>query len=496
LAFVALFEGGLYVVDVSDPSSLAILGVYLTPDHSFSTCAVGDYAFLGTTAGLTTLDVSDPANPAPIAWTETPSTVLGVSVSEGLLYAASYTGTSVFDISDPTSPLELGLFESPAPIRSFLPVGPLGFAACTDAGLYTFDISAPKPSPWIATVDLPDVAGGMELVGDLLFVAVRSSNGGVQILDVSDPAAPSLVASVAARYPYEVAVEGSTLYVTTGLDGMLVFDVSTPSSPTFLAEFQYGGGFYGDIEVRGSIAYLLERNEGVQIADVSDPMAIELLGTYQSANGLEDIAVEGSILYGVDDRRYFQMIDVSAPSMPMLRGVYEAPEYISEYLVDEGRAYIAYGSLHEMSIVDVADPGNPVEIGSVDASISSVAIDEGILYAADSSTTFAFDVGIPAVPRLVGIDSGRRNVVEMIATESNVFVAEEGGSAPRVAIIDATDCWDCPADVNGDGVLDTRDVIVFLNAWSQQDSMSDCTADGAIDTQDVLCYLNMWTAGC
>jgi hypothetical protein len=54
----------------------------------------------------------------------------------------------------------------------------------------------------------------------------------------------------------------------------------------------------------------------------------------------------------------------------------------------------------------------------------------------------------------------------------------------------------CRADVNGDGVLDTRDFLWFLNAWVQQDPRADWNGDGAVNTQDVIAYLNAWTAGC
>jgi len=36
----------------------------------------------------------------------------------------------------------------------------------------------------------------------------------------------------------------------------------------------------------------------------------------------------------------------------------------------------------------------------------------------------------------------------------------------------------------------------FLNAWNAHDSASDCDGNGLIDTRDVLCFLNSWTAGC
>lgn len=54
----------------------------------------------------------------------------------------------------------------------------------------------------------------------------------------------------------------------------------------------------------------------------------------------------------------------------------------------------------------------------------------------------------------------------------------------------------CVADFNDDGVVDTRDVLAFLNAWTAGDNRADINGDGVIDTRDVLAFLNLWTAGC
>ena len=60
--------------------------------------------------------------------------------------------------------------------------------------------------------------------------------------------------------------------------------------------------------------------------------------------------------------------------------------------------------------------------------------------------------------------------------------------------------WDfdlpCVADFNGDGVVNTLDVLDFLNAWSAGDTSADINGDGLINTLDVLAFLNAWSAGC
>lgn len=54
----------------------------------------------------------------------------------------------------------------------------------------------------------------------------------------------------------------------------------------------------------------------------------------------------------------------------------------------------------------------------------------------------------------------------------------------------------CPGDFNGDGLVDSRDVLAFLNAWAGGEPTGDFNGDGVIDTRDVLAFLNVWTSDC
>lgn len=39
-------------------------------------------------------------------------------------------------------------------------------------------------------------------------------------------------------------------------------------------------------------------------------------------------------------------------------------------------------------------------------------------------------------------------------------------------------------------------VLAFLNAWAARDPASDFNEDGVIDTRDMVAFLNAWTVGC
>ncbi len=54
----------------------------------------------------------------------------------------------------------------------------------------------------------------------------------------------------------------------------------------------------------------------------------------------------------------------------------------------------------------------------------------------------------------------------------------------------------CPADLNGDGVLDFFDIAQFLEMFSSEDPEADFNGDGIFDFFDVLGYLEAFAAGC
>lgn len=54
----------------------------------------------------------------------------------------------------------------------------------------------------------------------------------------------------------------------------------------------------------------------------------------------------------------------------------------------------------------------------------------------------------------------------------------------------------CPADLNGDGLLNFFDISQFLGAFSAGDPAADFNADGLIDFFDVSAFLGAFAAGC
>jgi len=55
---------------------------------------------------------------------------------------------------------------------------------------------------------------------------------------------------------------------------------------------------------------------------------------------------------------------------------------------------------------------------------------------------------------------------------------------------------DCPADLNGDGVLNIFDFLEFQNLFDAGDPRADFDGDGSLTIFDFLAFQNAFDAGC
>lgn len=121
---------------------------------------------------------------------------------------------------------------------------------------------------------------------------------------------------------------------------------------------------------------------------------------------------------------------------------------------------------------------------------------------AGSGCTWAFDTDTGAqVDKLIPNDESPGNDFGWaLEVDAEVLVAgapgdfHDGIGSGSVYVFSLA--GECVADMTGDGVVDTRDFLAFLNLWVAGDPIADWNDDGTVNTQDFLVYLNDWAAGC
>ena len=112
----------------------------------------------------------------------------------------------------------------------------------------------------------------------------------------------------------------------------------------------------------------------------------------------------------------------------------------------------------------------------------------------DASRTYGQVWGNTTVQ--LSVNSNANSLRAGTYTDSVLFNDCLNGGATFTRTVQLIVQADCYADYNGDGVVDTRDVLAFLNDWTAGNKAADCDGNNVIDTRDVLCFLNLWTSGC
>jgi hypothetical protein len=115
-----------------------------------------------------------------------------------------------------------------------------------------------------------------------------------------------------------------------------------------------------------------------------------------------------------------------------------------------------------------------------------------------------FDITDPNQPRKVFIHSTIDDIADITMTGEWAYMAIRGAQVRALHTVELSECDRCDADFDGNGELDSRDVIRFLSVWAaergqdcfQGDCSSDQDENGIVDTRDFVLFLNAWAQGC
>jgi len=335
----------------------------------------------------------------------------------------------------------------------------------------------------------------LELVGQIggatYAVAVRDGYAYIGvgprmvILDVSDPHQLSVVGQteVLPDVVQDVEVAGGYAYVADGKGGLLIIDVSDPTSPQKLSFYDTPIGSAIGVAVWEHYAYVAAHDYfapymGVLwIIDVRDPAFPQEVGSCDIPGYAWDVTVKGNYAY-VTDETGLRIIDVSDPTSPQELGFYDILEYALGVAVKGDYAYVA-AHVGGLRIIDVSDPTSPQEIGSCDTPGNSrhVMVVGDYAYVADGfGGVRIIDVSDPFSPQEVSSCGTSGYAWNVVVMGNNAYVAGGAASLGRaLSIIDVSDPfspkelghYDTPGDAHGIAVVGDYAYVAegYPNMW-------------------------------
>ncbi len=188
----------LAILDVTDPAApLAVGKTAPLPGIVMEVVVPGNagpmasgYAYVADfDSGLRVVDVSDPTQPVEVGFHQTPGHAYGVAVAGVMTYVADgETGLRVVDVSDPTQPVGVGSYDTPGFAYGVAVAGGYAYVADSAGRATGGGHIRPGAADRGRATAMSENARGVAVAGGYAYVA--DSSGGLRVVDVSDPAQP------------------------------------------------------------------------------------------------------------------------------------------------------------------------------------------------------------------------------------------------------------------------------------------------------------------
>jgi hypothetical protein len=322
----------------------------------------------------------------------------------------------VLDVADPRDPRIVGTVDTGMAWDVTVSGDHAYVGGTSSRVLQAIDVRNSENAPIVGSLTLPDEPYGLALTATHAVVADRTA--GLQIVDVTDPGTPHVVAALNLFWSIGVAVSGRFAYVTAGYGprSLVVVDLADPLRPQIVGQLTMPDWSMG-VAVAGNYAYVADSYGGLAVVDVTDPRQPLLVGGVAMLFATA-VAVSGTHAY-VTDTYGIQVVDVADPLHPEIVGATDTPAARVAVAGPYAYATTAFG----LQVIDVANPEEPQVVGEIRAPgpAEGVAVSGGYAYVASRGVQ-VIDVTDPQELWLVGsVGAGTGDWGDVAISDGRVF---------------------------------------------------------------------------
>ncbi|MFX0093428.1 MAG: methyltransferase domain-containing protein [Candidatus Hodarchaeota archaeon] len=277
----------------------------------------------------------------------------------------------------------------------------------------------------------------LEDVEKASYVYVADRIQGLEIYDISNPTTPTLLSRFnESRTQFHGSAKGVFIqdpyaYLAEWYDGLEIIDISDPTPPTLVSRVFWSSLSYPEaVFVSGSYACAASHH-GVRIIDVSDPTNATQTSTFDADSRFSDIFVNNSYVYAFDSSEdALKVIDISNTTNPVKIGQYNISS-VRSIAISGSYAYIT-PYFKGLEVIDFSDPSNPVKVGQFSESwhfYVDIVINDSYAYlATESKGVTVLDISDPTYPTKVAqytdnssFDISVRNI---FVSESDIYASD------------------------------------------------------------------------
>ncbi len=433
LVAIAAREAGLRVVQVDaagaiwNATTLALNGpaldVALTDDGSRAYVAGGE-------GGVFIVDLSDPTTPHVTAALAAFSPATSVSAAGVLMVVGSGNRVLLVDPSRGSEGL-VGTYAALQDGRRIAVQGDTTYVADATDGLKVFWMAAPdRPVQVYGELNRP--VFDLRVDGTLAYVVGLD---GLHILDISSRYQPREIGRLALPgIPKGLDVTPGRAYVALGKDGVVAVDIENLSAPRLLGRALLDADALA-VRAYQNRLFVAAGDAGLLAIDLDSAEAGSTVQAVALPGPALDLAVKGTALYVAAGSAGLVAVDVTHPDAPLLAGSLPpaAGESAQHVTISGQRAFTSQGG--SFDVLDVTSPYALGRLAHVRVAAVDAASSGDRLAVLSGSQIAIYDIGVTAEPALLRVYRGLRNAARIAAAGGRVFVSD-GGDGPALTVLD------------------------------------------------------------
>jgi len=441
---------GIDIFDVSDPENMIKIG-NLPFNYVESLYFDGNTLYLSQgTYGITVVNIENLESPEIITNIPVDGYTYSCLINGNILYVATGSkGLVTYDINNISSPIFLTSFTEETDADGNVDIiftkavklqynDNKVYVADANTGFSIVDVTDPAAPTLVITYNS---FGGIE---DFIMEETRlylQKTSGFRIVNFEDVEAMSTVSGFSTvKRVTGMSKLGDTIFMSDSEYGLTIVDIETEISPTLVEHYLTGGIASGMILV-GDIVYMSDNYKGLVAINISDLEAVSTVSNTEDCGFTRSVAISGDNLYVSDVWSGTRIVDKTNLLNPVLVTSIHNNNITNEItsgIVDSNYIYTA-DSEFGISILDVTVPENTEVLSTLGLNglaLASKEHDSKLYVASEWYGVNIVDISDSVNPVLLGEYRGKGYVYDVDFYGDTLITAS---GIAGIELVDVTD---------------------------------------------------------
>lgn len=297
--YIADNTAGLVVLNLTENNSfINTTTVPLLADgHAYSFARYHNYLYMAARdEGIYIFDISDPSTPKIVDTFATTDQASFLFIQNQTLYISEGSFFAIYDISIPNEPSLLAEMKTTSPNQCLIVENDFAYIAAYSKGLRIIDVSNPTKPSLVSETSLGYSTQGIYKNGDYIYIGGQGEN--LNVLNIANKSTPEKIDSISLSNEtglsvHDIAKWKNFLFIACDTNGLNIVDITSPNKPVLVDSLNLGGSCQ-------SLAV-----DNLKVYSANGELGVSLLNIFETSDSDSDGFMDGEDAFPLDPQEAF-----------------------------------------------------------------------------------------------------------------------------------------------------------------------------------------------